>query len=128
MRYIGLSAYISSEWDVTYAVLGNSNLSLNEIGFATATTSTNNHIEQQTCVAASDIVMKRGGQRYEINELADRCGDMQTEWCGKHEYTWSKVGKARLLRKILGFSVNRRSSGTSPQFPFPLTPRPILDS
>ena len=75
----GLSGYISSECDVTYAELGNSNVSLNEIGFATATTSTNNHIEQQTCVAASDIVMKRGRQRYETNELADRCGDMQTE-------------------------------------------------
>ena len=44
----GLSAYISSECDVTYAVLGNSNVSLNEIGFATATTSTNNRSEQQT--------------------------------------------------------------------------------
>ena len=41
----GLSAYISSECDVTYAVLGNSNLSSNEMGFATATTATNN-IEQ----------------------------------------------------------------------------------
>ena len=44
----GLSAYISSECDVTYAVLGNSNVSSNEIGFATATTSANNRSEQQT--------------------------------------------------------------------------------
>ena len=80
---------------MTYAVLGKSSLSSNEMGFATATTSTNHHIEG---VVASGIVMKRGRQRYETNEPADRCGE--TEWLGKQEYAWSKGGQAG---KRLGF-------------------------
>lgn len=48
-----------SECDVTYAVLGNSNLSSNEMGFVT---DDHVHVEQEMCDVAGGSIVKRGWQ------------------------------------------------------------------
>ena len=66
-----VSVYISSECDVTYTAPRILNLSSNELRTRWA-------LQLPRLLLLLTARMK-GRQRYETNELVDRCGDMETE-------------------------------------------------